>query len=289
MSSGQITRQGIIDALAARDHFPWEVIEGCLSDPDECVPIFLLLLEREARGLEISPSEGRACFFATHLLAALRVTDALAPLTAILCNSPDRANLLFGDAIGDSIPMALMGLCAGKADAIWDRVAAPGADWVVREAYLRAWTHEALQERVPPDLMIERLRGFPSKIAPEPDSYLWAAWMTAIADLGLSELKPLVESLFQTGHIARDPFGYLPVDQAAFSEDLAEAALLRQQGTITLASWAQQKGYRPFAPKETDFRHAARHIMALGHSTRQQHPYPAPLLRVAEPDEDFTP
>lgn len=282
-----MTRQRLIEALGTRETFPWETVSECLSDPDRAIPSLLLLLEREARGLTISPEEERAIFLASHILAALRVSDAFAPLCDVLCRSPERAQLLFGDTLADSVPMALMALARNRAEACWACVANPRADWMVREAFLRAWTHEVLHERVPQTEAAERLRGFPTRIAPDPGSYLWAGWMTAIADLGLVELRQLVESLFATGHVARDEFGYLPVDQAAFREDLAEGERLRRQGALAHASWASDKGYRPLGPLRADFEIGARHLYQLDGQALRRSPYPAPLLRVAEPGEDF--
>lgn len=289
MSSKRSDRQSFIEGLAQRDRFPWETISCCLTQPDDCIPIFLLLLERQARGLPISSTEEKACFFATHVLAAHRVNETLSPLSEILLKSRTKASLIFGDAIGDSIPRVLMGIGAGESGLAWESVCTPGANWMVREAFLRLWTFEALNGRVDEADAITKLRNFPNKVSPEPDNPLWGGWMTAIADLGLRDLKPLVESFFETGHIARDEFGYLPIDRAAFEEDLQEGVDMRGQDSATQASWARMKGYRPFMASEDDFRSAARHVFPEGRIGPNRRRYPAPLLRVAEPDKDFTP
>ncbi len=255
-------RQEIIAQLAKRDELPWSVLKYCRETPEACVPTFLLLLEREARGLKLSEEEQHALFFGVHLLAAHRISEAFAPLTTILCGDIQKTANLIGDAIGDTIPRVLMALVDDRTDTCWDIVAAPQTDWLVREAFLRCWTYQVLDGNISFENAEYKLRQFPSTVAPEPDNFLWNAWMTAIADLGLSSLSGLVEQTFSSGLIENDALANLPSDILAFHESLEEASEARRTGSHIPQRWKEHKGYVPFSGTSQDFIQAGRHVLS---------------------------
>ncbi|MEJ8476230.1 hypothetical protein [Roseibium algae] len=257
-------RQDIITELADRSRLPWSTLSFCLENHDACVPTFLLLLEREVRGLLLAEEEQRALFFGIHLLGAFQVREAFAPLQTALCGDSIRAVRLVGDAIGDTVPRVLMGLGKHKSDACWDAVASPQTDWLVREAFLRCWTFEVLEDRLSMQAAEEKLRRFPTSVAPEPDNFLWMAWMTAIADLGLSSLAPLIDRTINSGQIETGPLGLLPNDIAVFHEDLKEAKKARKEKQPAFNIWRELKRYTAFSGTYQDFYQAGCHVLVDG-------------------------
>ncbi|SHL35485.1 DUF1186 domain-containing protein [Roseibium suaedae] len=274
-----MNRQELIASLARRDLFPWRTIGLCLDRPELCIPPLLLLLERKARGLFLSEDEHRALYYGVHILAALKVREAASPLTAILCGDLEEAAELVGDAIGDTVPRILMAFMPALADRAWDVVASPQIDWIIREAFLRAWTYAVLEEAVPLEIAAEKLRQFPSTVCPEPDSFLWAGWLNAIADLGLGSLKANAMRAFETGQIAADEFGFFPADIETFHSDLArmDASTAQQRRAFLL-----RRGYRPFQPTHDEFAQASRHVLV-----RETEEKGSLLLKAAESDTPY--
>ena len=226
------------------------------------MPTFLLLREREARGLKLAADEQRALYFGLHLLASLGISDAFLPLKSVLCGDILRTASLVGDAIGDTIPRVLMALADDRADICWDIVAAPQTDWLIREAFLRCWTFLVLEGRIPMENAEDKLRHFPTTVAPEPDNFLWNAWMTAVADLGLSSLSPLVEQAFSSGLIENDALANLPSDIAAFHEGLDEATEALRAEPHIQQRWKEHRGYVPFSGTSQDFIQAGQHVLS---------------------------
>ncbi|MEP4029722.1 hypothetical protein [Roseibium polysiphoniae] len=283
-----MNRQDIVAGLAERDDLPWPTLSFCLETPAACVPTFLLLLEREARGLSVSAEEHDALFFGIHLLAALRIEEAFKPLSAILCSDSQKAAALVHDSIGDTIPRALMALGTDQADACWDIVASPRTDWLVREAFLRCWTFHVLDGHLSLDVAAEKLRQFPTTVAPEPDNLLWIAWMTAIADLGLTSLSPLVQLTFESVQIEQNALGVLPSDLKVFRDDLEDALHARaDDDTGTYAHWLEHKAYTPFSGTLQDFIQAGKHVLKDGGLSEDRLPSDAKLLVAADSTNPF--
>ncbi|WP_417671070.1 hypothetical protein [Roseibium sp.] len=275
-----MNRQEIIAHLADRSRLPWHCLSTCLRDPERSTPLFLLLLERKCRELPLSDEEDKALFFAIHVLGAQGAQEAFAPLKALLCRSPHSAAALVGDAIADTVPQILMAFGPHLSADCWDVAVSPDCDWLVREAFLRCWTYHMLRQDVPAGIVADRLRDFPAEAQLRPDSFLWTAWLTAIADLGLEELLPDVEDALQNGTIEIGALALLPSDIDGFREDLQQAKHARTV-PARFAAWREQKSYVPFSGSHEDFVRAGRHIVAEVHATDEGH------LRAAERAEPF--
>ena len=253
-------RRKFIARLARRDRLPWPTLSYCLDNPDHCIPAFLLLLERRARDLEITPDERRALYFGIHLLASFKVVETFKLLIRNIDGSSDQFEELTGDAIGDTIPQVLMAVGAGQAEACWKAALNTNTDWIVREAFLRCWTYEVLCGQVDRQVAAHCLREFPERAALAPDSFLWAAWMTAIADLGLSELIPSVQRLLAEGHVSQGPCSLLPDDLAVFHQDLSDARSASSDEKL-FSNWLRKKQYHPFEATYENFVRAGRHVL----------------------------
>lgn len=255
-------RQHIISDLAARRGLPWHSLSYCLREPSSSVPVFLLMLERKSRGLSLSRDEDLALYYGIHLLGALRVTEAFAPLKRLLGGEVLSTAQLLGDAIADTIPQVLMAIGPDRGDAAFETLLNPETDWVIRDAFLRHWTFEVLGERVDRASAVEKLAVFPENAMPEPGDMIWISWMTAIADLGLRELEPQVMQLLEQGCIQHAPLTVSDADLEVFQEDLRIAEQV-QTPSEHRNEWLQARRYIPFGPDHQDFVRAARHAASI--------------------------
>lgn len=274
-------RNRILEELAAPEGLPWRAILSCLNDPDRSRTVFISLLKRSANGRPMSETEAAALYFGVHILGAIGDSRSLAPLLNFLSTDSSKVDAILGDAVGDTLSRVLMALDAGNPGilAISEN---PGIDWLIREACLRAWTYSVLTGTVPREEAARYLGEFPNTAALDPESFLWSAWLIAIADLGLEELRPLAEDAFAAGRLRADEFGSYPADFKVFEDDLAEAVQPHD-----LAEWMQRKRYRPFSGNREDFQTACIHRDTLPRFVEARSASDPLVLQAAEHGEPF--
>ncbi|NVK34940.1 MAG: DUF1186 domain-containing protein [Rhodobacteraceae bacterium] len=279
-------RHEIIDALSRPGNFPWEGISRCLNHPDDCIPVFLLLLEREARDLPIDPRERLSLFYGIHILAALGVGETFDPLAQALRKPAQKVAALTGDAIGETIPQVLMALSSGHADTCFQLALDPDTDWIIRNAYLRCWTFEVLEGRVSTLTASQKLSSLISGTPPDPTDYIWHGWLTAIADLGLEDLMPVVNRALDNGMIRTGATGVNEGDYQDFLHAHMEACRARKSVGDWL-DWQKQNNYLAFGAAREDFKRAflfAPHLPLPLSQETEDNPH---VLRAAEESDDY--
>jgi len=274
-------RNHILEELAVPEGLPWRAIRSCMEDPEQSRTIFSALLKRCANGRTVTETEAAALFFGVHILGAIGDNRSLIPLLNFLSAEGSQVEAILGDAVGDTLSRVLMALDADNPKVL-ALAETPGIEWLIREACLRAWTYSVLTGAFPRQEALAFLREFPNTGALDPDSFLWSAWLIAIADLGFKELHPFAEDAFATGRLRADEFGSYPADFSSFEDDLAEAIQPHD-----LAEWMRRKRYRPFTGSREDFQTACIHRDTLPHAVARQAANEQARLRAAEQDWPF--
>ncbi|WP_417688086.1 hypothetical protein [Roseibium sp.] len=185
-----------------------------------------------------------------------------------------------GDSVADTIPQVLMSTAHAQAGRCWNIAISRQHDWLVREAFLRCWTYLALMGEVSRVEATKMLRSFPKDGGLPADSFLWTGWLTAIADLGLDQLVPVVEETIATGQLEMNSLAILSSDIDVFYNDLHEANSV-QRTPEEFTKWKLRKRYTPFSEAYEDFFRAARHVISGVNSTA------AAGLRAAEDPNVF--
>ncbi len=249
-----MNRRSIISGLADRSSLPLREISYCLDNGNQAEGIFLMLLERAVhKPASLSEEEGRALYYGIHLLGALGTKAAATPLLKLLTSVERQAALIVGDAIGSTIPRVLMALTQKSDPDYWPLVTNPSLDWLVRDAFLKAWTFQVMEGAINPKEAEAKLAAFPRHTLLLADDMIWLSWMTAIADLGLSGLAPLVRKMVAEGEIEVSPLAVSKEELEEFEADLRSASINSE-----LPSWREQRGYTPFAGSVSDFEQASR-------------------------------
>jgi len=238
-----MNRGTIIAELAERARLPWATLDACLCDKTRSETIFVNLLHRVQTGPPLTTEEERALFYGIHILAALQLETALDPLVEILQNRREEIDRILGDeAIGDTLPRILMALGAGQGDTYWRVATQSAADWLIRDAFFKAWTFEVLSGRISRRTACNRLRKVPQVMPVAEDSPLWLSWMNAIADLGFTKLLPDVEAAYQSGQVE---VGRLTVSDRDF-EDVRTRTAANTQYVRRKPDWRSRNGFVPF-------------------------------------------
>ena len=207
-----------VEALAQERGYPAEAVEACLRQPRQSVPILRALLQRSARGLALSDAEASQLFLGLHILAQLRDEPSCPALLRLLRRPSEEVRDVLGDAITETLARIAASLYDGDADALFDTIADASADAFVRDALWRAAAYLTFRGRIARDAMVAFIvRYDDERLAPAADMG-WYGWLEAIAQLGLTDLAPRVEPLWDDDRLPHNT-----LDRKHFEGDLATA------------------------------------------------------------------
>ncbi|GGB57663.1 hypothetical protein GCM10011316_32150 [Roseibium aquae] len=236
-------RAKIIADLSERALLPWATLNACLADHNRSETIFVNLLHRVQTGPELDTDEERALFYGIHILAAQQTETALTPLIEILQNRREETDRILGDeAIGETLPRLLMALGSGKGALYWDIATGSAADWLIRDAFFKAWTYEVLSRRISRRTAQSRLQRLPKWMSAPADSPLWMSWMNVIADLGMTGLLPEIDTALRSG---RAEIGTLAISDRDY-QDVRARAQANTQHVRHKPEWRARNGFVPF-------------------------------------------
>ena len=205
----------LIAQLAAPGSIPVETIRGARADRPAATRVFLQAIERYLAG-QADPETVEALFWIFHLFGEWREKSAYR-LLALLMRQPDEElAFILGDAVTESSHRVMAAVFDGDAKPLYDAILDRNADEYARSQMCEALAMVALRGELPREEAARFLRTSFAQLEPEGGNFVWHGWQSAIALLGLDELKPLVELAFARGYIARE---WLSLED--FAEDLS--------------------------------------------------------------------
>lgn len=191
----------ILEQMSARGRVPVEAIRAATADRRAALPVFLQAIEQCCRG-EAAPSTEDAMLVVFHLLGEWRETQAYRPLARLLRLPSDELEILLGDAITETSVRVMAGVFDGDPTPLYDIVLDPEADEFARSVMCEALALVTMRGALPREEAARFLLACNSDLKPRSECFVWHGWQSAIAMLGLVELKPLVESAFRRGTIS---------------------------------------------------------------------------------------
>jgi len=224
----------ILAEFAQFERLPVEAI--CAADADRAfaVPLFLDTIERYlAEGGDGATQH--ALFFIFHMLGQWREKAAYRPLARLLRRPPQELDDILGYASTEYAHRVMAAVFDGNPQPLYDVILDPEADEFVRSGMCEAIAMVTAHGELPREEAARFMRACYSALDPQGECWVWQGWQSAIALLGLAELKPLVEQAFARGFISPDWCRFKD-----FEEDLQEgiddtAGLLhRSRGDFTL-------------------------------------------------------
>ncbi|MBO9423494.1 hypothetical protein J7444_02125 [Labrenzia sp. R4_1] len=245
-----LDRRDILENLADPETYPAEMLAYCLKNPDRSAAIFLPILGKAANGTELDALEAQSFYLGLHILAVLRTQNTFDGVYRLATRQPlILADLLGEVGLGETFPRVLMCLGYGKATDLWEGFQNDKLDFMIRDAFLRAWTYEALKGRVNAVSTERNLRGFlKSEDAPPADDPIWSGWLIAIADLGYSELTSVARDAVASGRILAEDENLAAREFEGFETALDEA-----QSDTDLPEFLAARGYIPFGEGDGDW------------------------------------
>jgi uncharacterized protein DUF1186/SEC-C motif-containing protein len=207
--------QGILEGLSRQDALPVEAIHAAEADRPAMVPPFLQAIETFISATSEERAKPSPIFFIFHLLGSWREKSAYRPLARLLRCPAEDVEAVLGDANTETSSQVMAAVFDGDPQPLYDIILDPQADAFVRWGMCDALALVTLQGELPRAEAARFLAACFTELKTDPGSPVWEGWQSAIAALGLTQLRPQVKEAFERGWI--DTFGQSLKD---FEEDL---------------------------------------------------------------------
>jgi Protein of unknown function (DUF1186)/SEC-C motif len=209
----------ILNELTHAQGLPRAALAEAAARRAEIVPIFL----KEIEGYLAASSEERAnpnpIFFIFHLLGDWSEKSAYRPLARLLRCPPDELDAILGYGITTTTHRVMAAVFDGDPQPLFDIVLDPMADEFARSRMCEVIPMLVMRGELDRDLAARFLLGGFEQLEPRDECFVWQGWQSAIAMLGLSELRGLVKRAFDRGYISRQWLGF-----HHFEKELRDAA-----------------------------------------------------------------
>jgi hypothetical protein len=198
----------ILDQLTHADGLPKAALQAATAQRAEMVPIFL----HEIDSYLALDSTGRAkatpLFFIFHLLGEWREKSAYRPLVRLLRCPEHELNAILGDGITSTTHRVMAAVFDGDPQPLYEIILDPDAEEYVRSRMCETLAMLVLRGELDRTQVARFLRAAFNEIRPQAQCFAWQGWQSAIAMVGLSELKVLVKRAFDRGFIDRHWLGF---------------------------------------------------------------------------------
>jgi hypothetical protein len=205
----------ILYELTYAEGLPTEALKAASAQRAEMVPLFVqeiehfFALDAEAR------AKPTPLFFIFHLLGEWREKAAYRPLSRLLRLPRREVDKIFGDGITTTSHRVMASVFDGDSEPLCDIILDPKADEFIRAGMCEALAMIAVRGELDRAVAGRFLRDAFMELQPQRQNYVWAGWQSAIAMLGMSDLKILVKKAFDRGFIDNHVLGF-----DHFEEDL---------------------------------------------------------------------
>src|SRR6266478_6731793 len=198
----------IIRELTQVEGLPREALKAASAQRGEMVPVFLKEIEDHLALEPAARAKPTPLFFIFHLLGEWREKSAYRPLARLLRLPGNEVDAIFGDGITTTGHRVMAAVFDGDPDPLYQIVLDPDADEYLRASMCEALAMVTLRGELDRDLAGRFLRDAFMEIQPQAESYAWVGWQSAIAMLGMSDLKILVKKAFDRGFIDNHILGF---------------------------------------------------------------------------------
>ena len=203
----------ILDKLTFNERLPVEAIRAADADRLAVLPVFMEEIERYLAANADDRTKPNPLFFIFHSLGSWREKSAYRLLTRLLRCPSDQIDGVLGDAITSTSHRVMAAVFDGDPQPLYDVILDRDADQYVRSRMCEALAMVTLRGEMPREKATRFLFTCYSELKPEHDCFVWNGWQSAIAMLGLAELKSLVGRAFERGSVDRSWLGFQNFEQ----------------------------------------------------------------------------
>jgi Protein of unknown function (DUF1186)/SEC-C motif len=189
----------ILDQFTNVEGLPREALQAACVQRAEMVPRFLAAIEGYLNREPAARKPPTPLFLIFHLLGEWRERAAYRPL-ALLLRCPEAEQVL-GDAVAATCHRVMAAVFDGDPQPLYDIILDPNADEFIRAAMFETLAMVTLRDELDRGTAARFLRDAYNDLRPQRECCVWVGWESAIALLGLAELKVLVKRVFDRGFI----------------------------------------------------------------------------------------
>src|SRR6266566_8953781 len=203
----------ILHELTYAEGLPKEALKAASAQRVEMLPLFVeeietyLALEPAAR---VMPTP---LFFVFHLLGEWREKAGYRPLARLLRLPGREVDAIFGDGITTTSHRVMAAIFDGDPEPLYDIILDPNAEEFIRAGMCEALAVVTIRGELDRAVASRFLRDAFSDLQPQRQNFVWVGWQSAVAMLGMSDLKILVKKAFDRGFIDSHVLGFDDFEQ----------------------------------------------------------------------------
>ena len=213
MESTAMDAGKILHELTYAEGLPKEALKAASAQRVEMLPLFVEEIETYLALEPAARAKPTPLFFIFHLLGEWKEKVAYRPLARLLRIPGQEVDAIFGDGITTTGHRVMAAVFDGDPDPLYQIVLDPDADEYLRAGMCEALAMVTLRGELDRDLAGRFLRDAFMEMQPQAECYAWVGWQSAIAMLGLSDLKTLVKKAFDRGFIDSHVLGFDDFEQ----------------------------------------------------------------------------
>src|SRR6266481_3764668 len=208
MESTAMDAGKILHELTYAEGLPKEALKAASAQRVEMLRLFVEEIETHL-ALELTArAKPTPFFFIFHLLGEWREKSAYRPLARLLRLPGNEVDAIFGDSITTTSHRVMAALFDGDPQPLCEIILDPSADEYLRASMIEALAMVTLRGELDRDLAGRFLRNVFMEMQPQAECYAWVGWQSAIAMLGMSDLKIPVKKAFDRGFIDNHVLGF---------------------------------------------------------------------------------
>jgi hypothetical protein len=205
----------ILHELTYADGLPRGALKAASAQRVEMLPLFLDEIETYLALEPAARAQPTPLFFIFHLLGEWREKAAYRPLARLLRLPRREVDRIFGDGITTTSHRVMASVFDGDPEPLYDIILDPNAEQFIRAGMCEALAMVTVRGELDRAATGRFLRDAFMELQPQRQNYVWVGWQSAIAMLGMTDLKFLVRKAFDRGFIDSHVLGF-----DHFEEDL---------------------------------------------------------------------
>src|SRR6267378_1561341 len=205
--------RAILHELTHAAGLPREALKAASAQRGEMVPLFLEEIETYLALEPAARAKPTPLFFVFHLLGDWREKAAYGPLARLLKLPGGEVDAIFGDGITTTSHRVMASVFDGDPQPLYDIILDPNVEEFIRAGMCEALAMVTLRGELDRAVAGRFLRDAFINLQPQRQNFVWVGWESAIAMLGMSELKILVKKAFDRGFIDSHVLGFEHFEQ----------------------------------------------------------------------------
>jgi len=186
----------ILQELIHSEDLPREALRAAGERRAEMVPLLIGQIENYLAGESSELESDGSLLIIFHLLGEWRERSAYRTLARFLRSDPDRLESAIGDATTETAHKIMAAVFDGDPAPIYNIILDASADEYVRSAMCETLAMLAVDGRLDREEAASFLRDCWISLQPRDGCFVWHGWQSAIARLGLVELRDVVKEAF---------------------------------------------------------------------------------------------